>query len=208
MASTLTKLGLVTAAAALCLAAASGAKAADVATVAAACGNCHGKDGASTDPNVPIIGGVSSTYLAGQMAAYKKKERPCASVAMTAGDKKGTKSDMCEALKDLGDADFKQLGDYFAKLKFVHASQTADAALAAKGQQIHKQDCEKCHSSNGGAPDDDAGILAGQWMPYMKLQITQFKSDIRKGDPKMKPVLDRLDAASVDALLNFYASVK
>lgn len=207
MTRNLTKLGLITAAV-LCLAPTSGTSAADVNTVLATCANCHGKDGASSDPNDPIIGGMSATYLAAQMSAYKKKERPCPATEVKAGDKKGTKTDMCEVVKDLGDGDIKAVADYLAKQKFVRASQTADAALAAKGQQLHQQNCEKCHSNNGSVPDDDAGILAGQWAAYVKEQLAAFKSDARKGDPKMKPVVDRLDAASIDALVNFYASMK
>lgn len=203
-----TKLGLLTAAAVLCFAAAPGVRAADVNAVMATCVNCHGKDGASTAPDVPIIGGMSAPYLADTLSAYVKKTRPCPTTEVRSGDKKGTKTDMCEVVKDLGDADIKQVADYLAKQKFVRASQTADAALAAKGQQIHQLSCEKCHSNNGSVPDDDAGILAGQWIPYLKEQLALFNSGKRVADPKMKPVIEKLDQASIDALANFYGSMK
>jgi len=194
------KLGLLTAAAIFCLVPAPGAQA-DVNTVMASCGGCHGKDGASTDPTVPIIGGLSATYFADTMTAYKTKERPC-----PATDPKAVA--MCAVAGGTGDADIKQVADYLSKQKFVRASQTVDSALAEKGKQIHQQNCEKCHSSNGSAAADDAGILAGQWMPYLKAQLAEFKSGARKVDPKMKAVVDRLDAAGIDALVNYYASVK
>ncbi len=208
MTRNLARLGLMTAAAILCLAPAPGAGAADGNALMAVCAGCHGKDGASTDPSVPINAGMSATYLADQLSAFKNKQRPCPVTEMKAGDKKGTKTDMCAIAGALDDADTKQLAGYLAKQKFVRASQAADAALATKGQQIHQQNCEKCHSNNGSAPEDDAGILAGQWTPYLKEQLADFRSGARKADPKMKPVVDRLDAASIDALVNFYASLK
>jgi cytochrome subunit of sulfide dehydrogenase len=190
-------LGLLAAAAFLCLAPAPGARAADFNTVIANCtkADCHNKDGASAKPDTPIIGGMSAIYLAEQVAACKKKQRKCP-------------DGMFDVVKDLGDADIKQVTDYLAKQKFVRASQAADAALAAKGQQIHHQNCERCHSNNGSLADDDAGILAGQWTPYLKEQLAAVGSDTRKVDPKMKAVVDQLEAASIDALLNFYASLK
>ncbi len=203
-----TRLGLLTAAAALSLASAPAGHAADLNTIMTTCANCHGKDGASADSSVPIIGGMSASYITDTLAAYKTKDRPCPAVEIKAGDKKGTKSDMCEVTKELGDADVKQVAEYLAKQKFVKASQTPDPGLAAKGQQIHQLNCEKCHSNNGSVADDDSGFLAGQWLPYLKQQITEFKSGARKADPKMKPVIDKIDAAGIDDLLNYYASLK
>ena len=111
-------------------------------------------------------------------------------------------------VKDLSDADAKQVADFFAGKKFVKATQSFDAALAKKGEQIHQQNCEKCHSKGGSAADDDSGILAGQWMPYLKEQMTLFVSGKRIADLKMKPVISKLDDAGFDALVNYYASLK
>jgi len=191
------KLGLVAATAIFSLSLASGTRAADVNAMAATCSLCHGKDGASTNAAVPIIGGMSATYLVEIVTAYKNKEVPCP---------KG--SPMCEAVKSLSDADIKQVADYFAKQKFVRASQPADAALAATGQKIHQQNCEKCHTNSGSLAADDAGILAGQWTSYLKEQLSEVKADTRKLDRKMKVVVDRLESADIDALLSYYASVK
>lgn len=201
MIGNITKLGLLTAAAILCLALTPDARAADINALMASCSGCHGKDGASTDPVSPIIGGMSATYLAETMTAYKTKERPC-----PASEPKAVA--MCAVAGGLADADIKQIADYLSKQKFVRASQTVDGALAEKGKQIHHQSCEKCHSGNGSVADDDAGILAGQWVPYLKAQLLEFKSGARKVDLKMTAVVDRLDAAGIDALANYYASMK
>jgi len=185
-------------------------RAADINAIMAKCANCHGKDGSSTDPNIPVIGGMSAAYIEANLAAYKSKERPCPKTEIKSGEKKGTKTDMCEAVKDLGSADIKEVADFLAKQKFIPAAQTIDAALAAKGQSIYKQSCEKCHSEGGKAVDDDAGILAGQWIAYMKQQMAEVKSGARKTDKKnkMQKVAEELDPAQTDAVLNYFASQK
>lgn len=192
------------------LAMANSSKAVDVDAVMAKCADCHGKNGASTDRDEPVIGGMSAAYLEETLNAYKAKERPCPETEFKAGPKKGSKTTMCEAVQDLAAADIKRIAEFLAKQKFAPAVQAVDAALAAKGAVIHEQSCEKCHSANGTAADDDAGILGGQWIPYLKEQIADFKSGARKGDDKnkMRKVLQDLDAKETDAVLNFYASQK
>ena len=125
----------------------------------ASCGNCHGEAGASVDPEVPIIAGLSAAYVTANMTAYRNKERTCHAVAMTAGDRKGATSDMCAVMHDLGAADMKPIGAYFARQTFVPARQAADAALAAAGRQIHQQKCAPCHSAGGSAARTSAGAL-------------------------------------------------
>ena len=49
---------------------------ADVAKLAESCTGCHGKDGASTEADIPSIGGMSAKYLNITFKSYKEKERP------------------------------------------------------------------------------------------------------------------------------------
>lgn len=172
------------------------------------CWACHGKDGSSANPDIPVIGGMSSAYIEANLAAYQNKDRPCPKVEIQSGDQKGRKSDMCEAVKGFSAADIKQLADDLAGRKFVAPAQTVDGALAAKGQSVYQQSCHKCHSQDGRAADDDSGILAGQWIPYMKAQIEAVQSGARKTDKKnkMKKTLDDLDSALIDAALAYFAS--
>ncbi len=192
----------------LSLSLAGGAWAADVNTIATGCMNCHDKDGVSTAASVPTIAGMSAAYITDEISDYKKKERPCPDTEVRAGDKKGTKTNMCDVVKDLSDADVKAIAGFFAGKKFVAANQSFDAAKAKAGQQLHSQNCEKCHSKNGSDPADDSGFLAGQWTPYLKEQLDLFTAGKRIADPKMKPVIAKLDNSAFDALLNYYASLK
>ena len=187
---------------------ASGAYAADVAKLVENCANCHGKDGASTESDVPIIGGFSEPYLSDTLKAYKQKERSCPETKIRTGEKKGTITDMCKVAKDLGDGDVKEVAKYFAGKKFARATQKFDPALAKKGKEIHENDCEKCHSEAGSVASDDAGILAGQWMPYLDDQFKDFASGKRTAPKKMQSMLKKLDKAGFEALVNYYGSLK
>jgi sulfide dehydrogenase cytochrome subunit len=110
--------------------------------------------------------------------------------------------------KDLSEADIKGLAQHFAGKKFVRAQQKFDAALAKKGKEIHEHSCDKCHSEGGSLASDDAGIMAGQWMPYLKEQFKDFKDGKRPMVKKMKPKMEKIDAAEIDALVNYYGSFK
>lgn len=185
---------------------AAGVRAADVNQLAENCATCHGKDGASHNSDIPTIGGFSATYIDGSLTAYQNKERPCPEAKYVDGPKKGQTTDMCKLAKELSAADIKQVGGYFAGKKFVRAKQKFDAALAAEGKKIHADHCEKCHTEGGSVADDDSGILAGQWMPYVAEAFKEFDSGKRPMDKKMKPKYEKLDKAKKEALLNYYAS--
>ena len=172
------------------------------------CAACHGKDGASTDPDVPIIGGYSAKYLADSLTNYRNKARPCPAVKYPAGALKGQSGDMCSVAGKLSDADVAALADYLSKKPFVRAKQSFDAAKAERGKQIHEAHCMKCHEDGGSSPDDDAGILAGQWMPYVRHTFEEFGSGKRPIPKKMKPKFDELTKDDIDALVNYFGSFK
>ena len=172
------------------------------------CFNCHGKDGASADSSVPVIAGISAATLTDQIKTYREAQRPCPETAYLAGDKKGTKTTMCAIAKSLSVDEAAAVATFFAGKKFVRPPQTPNAALAAKGKEIHATYCEKCHSEGGSAADDDASILAGQWMPYLTAQFRDFRSGARPPNAKMKVKLDQLQPADFDALVNYYGNFK
>jgi sulfide dehydrogenase cytochrome subunit len=187
---------------------AEGAAAADVAALAETCAGCHGKDGASTTPDMPIIGGYSAAYLTTSLSNYRNKARPCPQVKFAEGAQKGQTTDMCTVAGKLSDADSAAIADYLSKKPFVRAKQAPDAAGAARGKQIHETQCAKCHEDGGSSADDDAGILAGQWMGYVRHTFEEFKSGGRPLPKKMKPKFDELTADDIDALVNYYGSFK
>jgi cytochrome subunit of sulfide dehydrogenase len=170
------------------------------------CADCHGKDGASTESDVPVIGGVSETYLNDTMAAYRDSKRPCAATAYRAGDKKRPKTDMCKIAAKLSAEETAAVSKDLAADPFVKAKQKFDAAKAATGKKIHDTACEKCHSEGGALADDDAGILAGQWMSYLKDTFAQYTKGSRPQPEKMKVKFNALKPDEQEALLHYYAS--
>ncbi|HMM53316.1 MAG TPA: hypothetical protein PKD87_17125, partial [Burkholderiaceae bacterium] len=67
--------------------------------------------------------------------------------------------------------------------------------------------CEKCHE-NGGRKGDGSGILAGQWIPYLKDAITDFNGGHRDMPKKMRAKMKELNDKDFEALVHFYASQK
>jgi len=181
--------------------------AADPATIAEQqCFNCHGRNGVSTESSIPTIAGYSAKYLAESLRNFRKKVRSCAEVTIVAGPKKGTKSDMCKVSGDLSEADVDAMAKFFAAQKFVRAKQSFDPAKAKKGADVYKLRCEKCHENNGSSPDEDNGILAGQWTPYLRDQLVNFRTGKRPLDDKMKQRLDKVNKEEEEAVLHFFAS--
>ncbi len=168
------------------------------------CAECHGEKGVSTHKDVPSIAAMSSFYFEGQITAYQKAQRPCPKSTVAK-----TPTDMCEVSKKLDAAQIKDLGAYYAAQTWAPVAQPGlDAAKIAAGKSIHTANCENCHTKGGSVADDDAGIVAGQWLPYLDLTMQDYKSGKRAMPDKMKPKIDKLSAADSEAVAQYYASEK
>jgi sulfide dehydrogenase cytochrome subunit len=179
-----------------------GSAAADGARLAAEkCESCHGKNGNSEKHDVPSIAGFSDVVIWDSLDMYQSGERK--GVRYTVD---GKETDMNEIASDLSEEDMDALALFYAEQTFLPRSQTFDAALAEKGAEIHDSKCENCHSEQGSNADDDAAILAGQWIPYMRAQCAAFRAGDREAPRKMKKKIDSLSDEDIEALINFYAS--
>jgi sulfide dehydrogenase cytochrome subunit len=174
------------------------------AELAEKCERCHGKNGNSDKEQVPSIAGFSAAYFTDTMKAYKKGDRQADKFKTEGHDE----TDMKAIAESFDEKELTALGKYFAAQTFVPRQQDFDSKLARKGKKVHKKRCRKCHTSKGSDPDDDAGILAGQWMPYLESQLEQFFNGTRTTQPKkMKKQMDKLNKdEDVPALLHFFAS--
>jgi cytochrome subunit of sulfide dehydrogenase len=170
------------------------------------CSYCHGKDGASTESDVPIIGGYSVEFLVNNLKAYREKERDCPDTKYRSGPDKGKSTNMCQIAKGLKDAEARQIAEHLSKQKFVRAKQKFDAGLAAKGKDVHEMYCEKCHSEGATQAKDDAGMMAGQWIPYLTQAMDEFATGKRPIAKKMKAKLDELTPEDIKALIQYYGS--
>jgi sulfide dehydrogenase cytochrome subunit len=142
------------------------------------------------------------------MAIYKDKDRPCVEAEYPAGEHKGSKTDMCKIAAELSKADVEAISGFYASKPFVPAKQAFDAEKAARGKQLHESACEKCHEDGGSSPDDDAGILAGQWMHYLEHTFKAYSAGERAMTKKMQPKYEKLDDGEKQDLLHYYASLQ
>jgi len=178
----------------------------DIDAKMAQCNDCHGDNGVSQWGDVPTIAGIDAFTHSDALFVYRDDARPCAESEYRQGDTSRAPTTMCALAADLSDDDIEAIADAYAALPFVPAAQDFDAALADAGKAIHDAQCDKCHSDGGANVDDEASILAGQWMPYLEATFADYASGERDQDKKMKEVMDALSADDVKALVNYYAS--
>lgn len=169
---------------------------ADAAMLANTCAGCHGTDGNSQGPAAPTIAGLSPTYFEETMAGFASGEIPA--------------TIMNRIAKGYTEDEIKTMAKFYADKPFTKATQSFDTTLAAKGAKLHDKYCEKCHAEGGQSAEDDAGVLAGQWTPYVNWTLADYKAGDREATKKMKKklseMLEREGSDGVMALLNYYAS--
>jgi sulfide dehydrogenase cytochrome subunit len=160
------------------------------------CAGCHGTNGSSVGPASPSIAGISKKYFIETMQAFKNEQRPA--------------TIMTRIAKGYSDEEIHLMADYFSKQKMLRYVQAFDADKARAGKSLHNKYCDKCHEDSGRSAEDDAGILAGQWAPYLRYTMDDFTQGTRSIDKKMQKKLDELNKAQgdqgVEALIHFYSS--
>lgn len=162
------------------------------------CAGCHGPDGASRGPAAPTIAGMSPELFIEAMQEYRD------------GKRYGTV--MPRIAKGYTDEQIKVMAEHFAKRSFLRFAQPVDAKLAEAGAKLHDRYCEKCHE-NGGKASAEAGVLAGQWVTYLRYQLEDYQSGVREYKEKnmqkrLTELLEKEGQKGLDALLHFYASQK
>jgi len=162
--------------------------------LANACSGCHGTFGGSAGPTMPSLAGQSKEAIVEAMKKFKSGER--------------FSTIMGRLAKGYSEADFVALGDYFSKQKLHVTKQTLDPAQVAKGASLQEANCSRCHLEDGKEGKDDTPAMASQWLPYLQIQMAQYLSGKRKMPEKMEEKVKPLSVADLEALLQFYASVK
>jgi sulfide dehydrogenase cytochrome subunit len=160
------------------------------------CAGCHGTNGNSQGPAAPTIAGISSEYFIEAMKAYQTDARPSTIMGRIA--------------KGYTEEEVKLMAGFFATKKMERPVQTVDAKLAKKGMKMHEKYCEKCHEDGGRSSADDAGMLAGQWTPYLHYTMSDFIDGKREMPKKMKKKVEELQSKgggdAIDALIQYYGS--
>jgi sulfide dehydrogenase cytochrome subunit len=162
----------------------------------AACMECHGEQGVTTQEAVPHIGGLNKGYLSTVLAEYADGTRP--STVKAHGD-------------GLTAAQIGQAVAHFSPLPWVNAPENAsaaDASLAADGGKKSVK-CQLCHEDMGRSQEDDMPRLAGQRLTYLLQRIKTFKNNPDYPMPKkMKGMITQLTVEDLTAISHFFASQK
>ncbi len=159
------------------------------------CYACHGTNGASAGPIQPTIGGQQSKYMFDTLKRYQSGERPS--------------TVMGRLMQGYSDDEIKAIADHFSKLPFVAADhQPVDPAKVERGRELHAKNCKKCHIDNGRDYAEGAGIIGGQWLPFLKMNFDEYRAGKRKMPEKMKEKMDVVSAEDCEALAHFYAAQK
>ena len=181
---------------------------ADVDALMQNCNGCHGDDGVSQSSDVPTIAGLAEFVHIDALFIYQDEARPCAESEYRQGDTSRPATTMCAVAADLSEDDIEALAAAYAGIPYVKAKQDFDAGLAAAGKAIHDKDCDRCHSEEGTNPEDEAGMLGGQQMGYLRDTMAAYADGSREQPGKMKQKLDALSADDVEALVHYYGSVQ
>ncbi|MDJ0698579.1 MAG: c-type cytochrome [Woeseiaceae bacterium] len=189
-----------------CMLLAINALAGDLDAIIEDCNGCHGDNGVSQWTDVPTIAGIDAFVHSDALYIYRDNERPCAESEYRQGDTSKPATTMCAVVADFDDDTIDAVAEHYAALPFVAAKQDFDADKAAAGKAIHDAQCDKCHSDGGSNPDDEASILAGQWMGYLKTTFAQYAADERDQPSSMRDKMAALSEADTEALIHYYAS--
>ena len=148
---------------------------------AAACGACHGQDGASPiDPSYPHLAGQNERYLLNQLKMIQNDTR---NIALMAGQLNG------KTEQDLAD-----LAAFYASLPAKSSQAIGDDSAIRTGQRIYRAGiarkgvaaCIACHSPDGSG-NQQAGFprISGQPSAYIIAQLTAYRERVRATDESL-----------------------
>lgn len=158
------------------------------------CAGCHGFNGVSVGPASPSLAGLPHEYFVDAMVAYQDGTRPA--------------TVMDRIAKGYSAEEIKLMADYFSAMDFVPAKQDFDKKQVAAGQRIveRRRSCGTCHEENGTLGIEDMPQIAGQWTPYVRYSMEDFRHHGRPmSDDKTKQI-ERLSDSDIDAVAAFLAS--
>ncbi len=187
----------VLAAAALILGGAPAAAQDDAATrqKAEICFACHGPNGNSADPFIPILAGQSWRYIYIQLKDFQEGRR---------NDPR-----MSPMAKPLSRDDMIALGNFFAAQKPLPIAFKADGAKVQAGRKVSDAVlCPMCHLG-GFVGQNEIPRVAGQWPQYIKKQLEDFKAKRRTNDAgNMTSIAATLSAGDIENLSQYIANLQ
>jgi cytochrome c553 len=161
--------------------------------VATFCANCHGEGGNSIKPDVPNLAGQNTAYLMEQLRRFADGRR---------------RNDFMEGVIKAMSSDEKVGIALFFSAQQVPYKPAADAALAAKGEEVYQKICFRCHGNDGRGNAQFARI-AGQQTDYLGTTLKRYRTGTGvRMDPLMANNTRLLTDANIDAVVAYVAAMK
>jgi cytochrome c553 len=157
------------------------------------CAACHGANGRSDTPGVPVLAGQPSLYAITQLFLFREGRRN--NEAMTA------------VAKTMTDDDMRGFSDHIGTLPPVPAPpQATDAARMTKGKTLAEQNrCTFCHGADLGG-GQQVPRIAGQREEYLQASLRGFKSGQRAAYSQAMPAaVSQIPVEDLDTLAYFAA---
>ena len=160
------------------------------------CAACHGANGRSDMPGVPVLAGQPSLYVITQLFLFREGRR--------------NNDAMIALAKPMKDADLRGYSDYIGTLAAVPAPPPAappDAARMSKGQALAQQHkCTFCHGADL-AGGQQVPRIGGQKEDYVRATLRGFKSGDRPGYTRaMTEALSQVPEQDLDLLAYYVAN--
>jgi sulfide dehydrogenase cytochrome subunit len=175
----------------------------DAAMLSNTCAGCHGPNGVSAGPAMPSIAGQPANYQFEILKQFRSDERHSTIMGRIA--------------KGYTEEELKVIAKFYAEKKWQNSASApqstmatpVDATLASAGAGIQKKKkCANCHEDNGHSTEDDMPRMAGQWVDYLTIKMSDYKdAELKNPQPKkMAKAIAKLSADDINALAHFYAS--
>ena len=157
------------------------------------CVACHGKTGASENPDIPHIGGQPKLFVMYQLFFYREGRRES--------------PEMNTVAKGMSDADLTALSDFVAALPPpAPAAGPVDEARYRRGAEVAKaRICGTCHNPDYSGREQ-MPRLAGQREAYLMKSFREYQAGARVGtQAAMAEAVRGLDAAALADLSHYLA---
>ncbi len=166
---------------------------ADVRETLQTCAACHGENGASKDPQYPILAGQHLHYLYVQLKDFKAGRR--ASEIM---------SPIAESLER---EQMLKIAEYYSRQSWPNIGFRGDEKIVARGERATVAgQCVQCHR---GGYEGDSRIprLAGQYPQYLEQTMLDFKTGGRANSAAKSSLMESYSDEDLAAMAAFLANL-
>lgn len=162
---------------------------------AAVCAGCHGENGNSTLPQMPILAGQTARYIYLQLVDFKEGRRK--------------EPQMEPFVQPLSRDDMRDLAAFFAAQKPRPGAFKVDERKVARGKAKSEETlCTMCHLG-GFAGQNEIPRVAGQHFEYTVKQLKDFKARTRTNDAgNMTAVARTLSDQDIEDLAHYLVSLQ